>query len=597
MASTFHIPQDKIDEIRLAADIVQIVGSRVRLVKKGKDFWGLCPFHSDSDPSFKVDREKGTWYCFGCSEGGSVFNFIMKDEGLSFPEAVREVASRCGIALPPPKLNPAQRRALQERERLLEVLERAASYYQAQLGSADAKEARRYLHQQRGLTQQNIKDFSLGWAQESWESLRRHLISQGVDEGLAIKAGLLAPRDRGGAYDRFRGRVIFPIRDLGGRVISFGGRILGPGEPKYLNGPESPVFKKSASLYNLDRARALMRRNDRALVVEGYFDVITMAAQGFAETVAPLGTALTASQARRLKGQASDIVLVFDGDQAGLKAAERSLPVFLGEGISPRVLLLPSGEDPDSYLRQEGPKSLEQDLDRARPLTEMVLDRIVASGDLSTPEGRSAVVGRAAQVIKSIRDLIARTGYVQRLALALNLPQEVLAVQMGLPRPGRSRTPQAAAAETSPAWDNERCLLELALASPQAAKVLSDDDTLATLHDPHMRQVGKALKEVVLRGAEPTAAAVSQALEDQDLASLVSRLAQDGPRLDPAQAVSRAQAHLDVFRRQRLRQKRRAMKEAIAAAQAAGDDQAVTQLQAQRQQIMSHLSPQDAKKD
>jgi DNA primase len=389
-----YIPEDKIEEVRLAADVVDVVGKRVRLTQKGKDFWGLCPFHGDSDPSLKVDRGRGTWHCFGCSEGGSVFTFVMKDEALSFPEAVRELAVRYGVEMPAPKLTPDQRKKIELRDRLLRVLEMAGKFFVQQLNSPSGRQAREYLFQQRGLDEDTVRTFGLGYAPDAWEALGRYLADQKISRELAVDAGLVINRDRGdGAYDRFRGRVMFPIRDAMGKLVSFGGRILGDGEPKYMNGPESPAFSKSRTLYNLNLARTAMRKKDRALVVEGYFDVITCAAHGFSETVAPMGTALTAEQVRRLKGQAAEAVLVFDGDQAGMRAATRSLPVFLGEAMNARVLILPQDDDPDTFLRKQGSEAFEEAIGQARPLVEMVLDSIVAQGDLGTPEGKSRVVG------------------------------------------------------------------------------------------------------------------------------------------------------------------------------------------------------------
>ncbi|CAO0823633.1 DNA primase [Desulfarculales bacterium] len=329
MIQAGHILSEAIDRVRLAADIADVVGRRIRLSKKGKDLWGLCPFHGDSAPSLKVDRERGTWHCFGCGEGGSVFHFVMRDQKLSFPEAVRDLAAHYGVELPKPQQNPEENRRQEEKDRLLRVLELAGTFFSRELESGAAAAAKEYLLTTRALNNATVKTFGLGFAPEQWGGLRHFLAQNKVPEDLAISAGLIVRRDSGqGAYDRFRGRVRFPIRDGAGRVVSFGGRVLDLGEPKYLNGPESPVFSKSRTLYNLDKARPAMRRRERALVVEGYFDVITLAAHGFQETVAPLGTALTAEQVRILKGQVRDIVLIFDGDSAGLVPPPEPCPFF-----------------------------------------------------------------------------------------------------------------------------------------------------------------------------------------------------------------------------------------------------------------------------
>ena len=598
MSREGYIPQEKIDEVRLAADVVEVVGRRVRLTKKGKDWWGLCPFHGDSDPSLKVDRGRGTWYCFGCSEGGSVFNFVMKDEGLSFPEAVKELARRYGVELPRPRLSPEARRAEQRRQLLLQVLETAGKFFSQQLQSAAGRAARQYLFEQRGLAPETVRQFALGFAPDSWEGLRGHLLGRGVSEDLAVEAGLLIKRERGsGSYDRFRGRVMLPIRGGGGSILSFGGRILGPGEPKYMNGPESPVFHKSRTLYNLDQARQPMRRKDRALVVEGYFDVITLAAAGFGETVAPLGTALTQWQVRRLKGQASEVILIFDGDQAGLRAAFKALPLFLEEGVPARVLLLPQGEDPDSFLQKRGAPALEEALAGARPLVEEALDRVLADSDLTSPEGRSRAVGRAGEIIRGIKDPVVRSQYLDRLAKQLELSTESVAQRLGLPLE-RGRAVSLVSAPPPASGDRqERGLLEFALSSPQAARALLENGALASLADPRLAQVGRAIADVLERGADPTPAAVCQALEDQSLASLVNQLCQCRLELPPEQARHHAEDYLRQLQEKRRRRERRQLLKEMRAAQEAGDRELLARLQARHRQLMNRNHPSPAEKD
>lgn len=602
-AGSGHIPPEAIDRVRLAADIADVVGRRIRLSKKGKDLWGLCPFHGDSAPSLKVDQGRGTWHCFGCGEGGSVFNFVMRDQNLSFPEAVRELAGHYGVELPQPQQSPEERRRQEEKDRLLRVLELAGTFFRRELASDAAAAAKEYLLTTRALDNATVEAFGLGFAPEQWEGLRRFLAQHKVPEDLALAAGLIVRRDSGqGAYDRFRGRVMFPIKDAAGRVVSFGGRVMGAGEPKYLNGPESPVFSKSRTLYNLDKARAAMRRRERALVVEGYFDVITLAAHGFEETVAPLGTALTAEQVRILKGQAREIVLIFDGDSAGRKAAIRALPIFLGEGVTPRVLLLPSGEDPDSFVRQRGPQGLEAAIGQARPLIQMVLDQTVRQGDLTSPEGKSAIAQAAGEVLKAISDPVTRTGYLERLAGQLSLPPAAVAARLGLPLTGlKPPTRQAQAPARGKAClvlDEEQTLLELALASPAAAKVLAQGGALDDVTEAQLKVLAQAILAVIERGAEPTPDAVSQALVDQSLARLVSQLCQRCPSLaDPAAA---AQIHLQLLDKRRRRRQRAAFTPAIAAeeAQDQPDPARVSQLQSQRRRPSAYpLPPSSTGKD
>jgi DNA primase len=555
-----YIPEDKIEEVRLAADVVDVIGKRIRLTQKGKDFWGLCPFHGDSDPSFKVDRSRGTWHCFGCSEGGSVFTFVMKDEGLSFPEAVRELAARYGVELPAPKLTPAQRRNLELRDRLLRVLEMAGKFFVQQLNSASGRGARTYL-ERRGLAEDMVRAFGLGFAPDAWEALGRHLADQQVPPELAVKAGLVIPRDRGGgAYDRFRGRVMFPIRDSAGRLVSFGGRILGQGEPKYMNGPESPVFSKSRTLYNLDQARPAMRQKDRALVVEGYFDVITCAAHGFSETVAPMGTALTADQVRRLKGQAAEAVLVFDGDQAGMRAATRSLPVFLKEGMTARVLLLPQGEDPDTFLPKQGPQAFAEAINQARPLAEMVLDSIVDGGDLESAEGKSKVVGEAGGVLKAIEDPVTRWLYLEHLAHRLELPPQVVASRLGLPLPTAKRnsaSSNSATRKTKTKLELDNVILETAFYCTEAATLLVEDGAFDWLCDPECIKIGEVITRLVHSGKSVTLHSVMPHLEEDSLTGKLTSLSSNFIPMSPEKGKEQAQLFLDRLNLKKEKQRHR----------------------------------------
>ncbi|ADK84648.1 DNA primase [Desulfarculus baarsii DSM 2075] len=583
-----RIPDDVIDQVRQMADIVEVVGRRVMLRQAGRTFKGVCPFHGDKDPSLVVNRERGTWHCFGCGEGGNVFGFVMKDQGLSFPEAVRELAQGLGIIIPEPDMDESARRASDEKEKLLRVLEVAGKFFVEQLHGPAGAEARRYLREKRGLDRRTIDEFGLGYALDSWDGLRRHLLGRGVSEDLALRAGLLAPRESGGSYDRFRGRVVFPIRDDRGRVVSFGGRVLGQGEPKYLNGPESPLFFKSGALYNFDRARQHMHRKGRAVVVEGYFDVITMAAFGFEETVAPMGTALTAQQARLLARAAPRVILVFDGDEAGRKAARRSLDVFLGEGVHPLVHLLPGGEDPDSFLRAQGAGPLDEALERARPLAEATIEQIVRAGDAKSPEGKSAIVAQAGELIKAMGDPVAAWGYLEDLARRLALPPRVVAASLGLPVPGGppSRPAPARCAPAPEGQRDERAILEMALCSAEAARHLVGCGILESLRDPLLAKIGRAVANVLDRTGSPDPAAVIQQLEDPRLQAMVSGLASRGLCLDGVDAGRQAQLMAQGLRRRRLRQERALLAQAIAEAERAGDAQRVDHLLAQRQRLV-----------
>jgi DNA primase len=432
-----HIPDALIDEVRHTADIVTVVGSHVKLTQKGEDHWGVCPFHGDSDPSFKVNRAKGRFHCFGCGENGDVFTFVQKAEGVSFPQAVRNLAAQFGVELPRPKLSPAQKEKADKVERLRKALQAAEVFFTRYLYSQNGRIARTYLAEKRGMTSQEAQSFGLGYAPDSWDELRRHLIAHGISEELAVEAGVLAKRRQGGgAYDRFRGRIMFPIRDAGGRLVSFAGRLIAGGEPKYINGPETTAFSKSNTLYNFDQARSEIHRRKRAIVVEGYFDVTTCSCNGFPETVAPMGTALTENQVRLLKSHAPEALLVFDGDQAGVRAALKSLPLFIEQEMPVRALVLPDGEDPDLYIKANGGDAFELALQEARPLLEFYIDDLVAQGDLDSVEGKSGVVGQFGEIISKIEDSVTVWLYTQYLADKLGVPAAVIISRLGLDLPG-----------------------------------------------------------------------------------------------------------------------------------------------------------------
>ena len=360
-----RIPEHVVEEVRERADIVQIVSRHVTLKPAGQRLKGLCPFHDEKTPSFHVHPDRQFYYCFGCGEGGDVFAFVMRQGGLEFTDAVRSLARELSIEIPESGRGLEGGRA----QSLYRVNEKALEYFRNALRSPAGAGARRYL-EERQVPVDLVDRFRLGFAPPRWDGLLRQL---GGAEALdaAVKTGLVAPRQTGdGHYDRFRGRIMFPITEPSGHVIGFGGRALeGEGAtsdtPKYMNSPESPAYKKSRALFGLPLALDAIRKSGRAVVVEGYFDLIALHRAGLAEGVAPCGTALTPEHVRRLRRYTNEVVLLFDGDEAGQRAAERSLPVLLSEGLRTRAAFLPTGADPDDLLRTSGPEALRAVVDNA----------------------------------------------------------------------------------------------------------------------------------------------------------------------------------------------------------------------------------------
>mgnify|MGYP001380246388 CR=1 FL=1 len=376
-----------LEDIKNRISLVEIIGRTVRLIKKGREFHGLCPFHQEKTPSFTVNEDKGFFHCFGCGEHGSVFDFIMKTRNLNFPEAVEQLANEANIEIP--ITTPEELRKQKRSRGIHEVMELATIYYENILKSPSGEKANQYL-KQRGIIDKSVKEFRLGFAPNSRNQLRTELSKKGIPDALMIDAGLLIRPDNveRAPYDRFRGRIIFPIGDKRGKIIAFGGRALGDREPKYLNSPETPIFTKGHNLYSLDRASNSINKADKIIVVEGYTDVISLYQAGYKNCVAPLGTALTESQVRLLWRWTSEPILCFDGDTAGQRAAGRAATNMLPH-LKPEkslsFVLLPEGEDPDNLIKTQGVNAIKSLINVAEPLSE-ILWRISKKGyRLETP--------------------------------------------------------------------------------------------------------------------------------------------------------------------------------------------------------------------
>lgn len=437
------------DQVRARADIVEVVSEFVALRPAGRSYKGLCPFHQERTPSFTVSPERQLFYCFGCGAGGNVFTFLMKIQGLRFPEAVLRVAERVGMAAEVERVlrgGAGPGGAAAHREALWEVQERAAAWFAERLWKDPGAEgARRYLAR-RGVTAQVARDFRLGYAPDEWHALERALGADPRQLERLREAGLVVQREDGRHYDRFRGRLIFPIADLQGRVVGFGGRALVEGqEPKYLNSPESPVYRKSQVLYGLDRALAAIRRSGRAVVVEGYMDVLAMHQYGLQEAVATCGTSLTPEHGRLLARFVRQVVVAYDADAAGQVGALRSLQQLRAAGLDVRVAVLPPGHDPDSLLRQEGRPAMEAVLEEARGVWEFAVEQALAGAQLDSPAGKAAAVANVLPILLEVPDAVEQEALVEQVAGRLGVPAR--AVRREMERARRVRRQVAAAGE------------------------------------------------------------------------------------------------------------------------------------------------------
>jgi DNA primase len=595
-----------LDEIRSRADIVEIVGQFVNLKRAGEHWKGLCPFHSEKTPSFTVNPKRGIFHCFGCGVGGDAFGFLMRQDRLAFPEAVRTLAQRAGVELPTQRAPEVEGKL----EGLRRVMSLATQFYTDALWGRDGAKARTYI-EGRGVDLEVARRFGLGYAPEGWNALLTQMAKEGVTEAELVAAGLALPRQNApGFYDRFRGRLLFPIRDLQGRVVAFGGRALGAEEPKYLNSPETALYVKGQMLYALDVARESMRQKNRAVVVEGYLDCLMAHQHGFTETVAALGTAFTAAQLGLLRRYADEVVSVFDADAAGQKATSRLEEMLtdvmdlrnLGWAVSRtgsfekadyfpiKVALLPEGHDPDSLLRAEGAPAFQSRLDAARSVLDFALERTLGEEDLGTARGRSTAHARVALLLSKVANAeeataLARQG-ARRLGVdATQLWIEAQQLQGARARKGRLDRPADTAATSgasTQAWPApsllERDLVLMVLNEEQARIGLMPYLEEEQIAHPGLRSLLGALRRAPA-GAAPES--LMDELDEAERGLLASLLMEQREWTDVQSQVSDLQKRYDIRRRKR---RIRELSQAISEAQASGDP-ALAGLEAELQKL------------
>ena len=437
------IPQSFIQDLLGRVDIVEVVDRHVKLKRAGANYVACCPFHSEKSPSFTVSPTKQFYHCFGCGAHGTAVGFLMEHGGMGFVEAVKDLAQSVGMNVPEEQRSESAQRRAQQGESLHEVLLRAAQHYRSQL--KDAPQAIAYL-KKRGLSGDIARRFGIGYVPDEWQNLAAAFSD--YDGKALAEAGLTKTNEDGRRYDVFRNRIMFPIVDVRGNVIGFGGRVLGDGEPKYLNSPETPVFEKGRELYGLYQARRAIRDAGRVLVVEGYMDVVALAQSGVEYAVATLGTATTPVHVQKLLRQADEIVFCFDGDSAGRRAAWRALEnslALLADAKQLRFLFLPDGEDPDTYVRQHGKEAFEALIGKSVPLSIFLLDELTARVDLATAEGRARCIHEAKPLLRQMPPNALRLQFVRELAEKCRSTPEEVAQLCELPSMTASRRPQAPA--------------------------------------------------------------------------------------------------------------------------------------------------------
>lgn len=588
-----RIPRGFSDELRTQADIVRIVSDYVTLKKKGRDYTACCPFHHEKTPSFYVSPTKQFYKCFGCGEFGSIYDFVMKMEGCAFPEAVRIVADKSGVQVPVVETSPDYEARNRDREDIRQLNQWAVEFFENSLHeTSEGRRALEYL-EQRGVSEETRKSFRLGYAPNAWDSLSSHLVKCGASPTQIERSGLVSFRENSsGYYDKFRSRLMFPICDAQGRVIAFGGRILGEGEPKYLNSPETALYTKGQNLFGLSYAKDYIRRQGYAILVEGYLDFLIPFQHGVRNLVASLGTALTEQQVRLIArfSEKRRIVVNFDPDNAGVNATKRSLEMLLAEGFKVNVLTLPDNQDPDEYIRTAGAEGYHRLLKSSLSFLDYIVEQAIKKNDLTRPTGKVETLNEILPYMKMVSDRVELAEHCERIADRLKIDSKLIRDE--LKKAAQSRQNKVSARAMSamltikPA---ERRLLEIMLNHPEARRRMIPQINEEDYAGLRTRQLFRLIAEFENQGQEPSYAALSSQLEDQDLAQellprlMLSDVSSGGDATEDLKRLEReAMESLKGMRFSLLTERQAALQIEINAAQRAGDLARVYELTMQK---------------
>lgn len=500
-------PEEIIEEVRQANDIVDVVSGYIKLQKKGSSYFGLCPFHNEKSPSFSVSRDRQMFYCFGCGVGGSVFQFVKEYENYTFPEAVKYLADRAGIKLPQVEYNEEYRRAADLKARIMEINKEAAVYFVKLLRSDHGKNARQYL-EQRQLPQEVITGFGLGFADMQSDDLYRYLKNKGYDDDLLKKSGLFT-YSKSRVYDKFFNRVMFPIMDVNSKVIGFGGRVMGQGEPKYLNSPETEVFDKGKNLYGLNIARRCRKKN--LIICEGYMDVISLHKSGFDQAVASLGTALTPGQASLMKRYTDEVLITYDSDGAGKKAALRAIPILQSVGLKTRVVDMRPYKDPDEFIKALGAEAFQERLDRASNSFMYEVKALEEEYNLADPDDKTKFFQEVSKKIVEFPEELARNNYVEAIANEYHVSAQSLNKMVAnygnmqgiiaQPKPsGRINSDKTREKKEDGVVSAQKILLTWMINNPQRFNVIANHISPEDFIEPLYNQVACAVFEQLSQG-------------------------------------------------------------------------------------------------
>lgn len=538
-----HIAENILEEVLGRSDIVELISNCIPLKRAGRNFKALCPFHQEKTPSFMVSPERQIFHCFGCQAGGNAISFLMRYEHLEFREAVEYLAKKVGLSLP--------RTENAERENTIQVFykinELASNFYQNLLYSPAGAGARRYLAK-RQVNDQTQRLFQLGLATEKWDALMNFLRGKNYPIALLEKSGLVIPKGHGGYYDRFRNRIIFPIIDAKSRTIGFGARMLvleptenNEGVAKYINSPQTPIYEKGRHFYGFNLAKDAIIKKDAVVIVEGYFDMMLPYQEGLDNIVASLGTALTSEQAKLIKRYTNNVIMVYDGDDAGQLATLRSLDIFLEEDIEVKVVGLPKGHDPDSYVRKYGIKAFSQLIDSSQRLFDYKLNILKARYNLKEVEGKNRIAQELLAIISKFKNPVLRTGYVKRLAEELNIPEDALLQEL---KKVKNYRYSSAFAQTQkkiqPINPTEGLLIKLMLEEKEMVNRIMQILTPADFRDERTAKIVTIMFDLVAQGKKIFTHSLLNYFKEENLAEIVCGLTvlPDMPKENKEQAIN-----------------------------------------------------------
>ena len=535
MASVFQnntilklsIPDHIIDEIRDRTDIVTVISDHVVLKKVGKNFKGLCPFHSEKTPSFSVSPEKRIYHCFGCGVGGNVFKFLMEIQSISFPEVLKVMAERAGIPLPRNSSDPSTDPGQKERESLRKLNEAATRYFQSLLKNPEGGlSARNYLTS-RHFDAETLERYRIGWASPTWKGLLTHVQQKSsVTQEQLLKSGLIIQKeDSATVYDRFRGRVIFPIKDLHSNIIGFGGRSINEeDQPKYLNSPETLLYQKSETLFGMDQAKQAIRKENQVILVEGYFDQMRAVQHGIEYTVATCGTALTAKQASMLRNHAETAILIFDSDSAGRSATEKGFDILLEHGMNVKIVVLPEGQDPDSFIQEQGAESFLEKVRNAKPFMESYIDALVRESPGQTPADKVKMANQILPLLVKIKNTVERSAWLEKFTSKTNIDDRTFlkelskALTQNQPRLAETKS------ELAPLLNLEKHLVHLILSDKETAQTILLEVDPEDFSDPILKNIVQTCKQKIEKDEDLKIDQLLDQTEDPETRNILSRL-------------------------------------------------------------------------